>query len=391
MLLDDRTTMTVETAALVEQCLAAALEVVDDVIDLTCDLARIPAPTFAERERAEFFARRLDELGLEGASIDNLSNVTARVPGADASGSLVLAGHLDTVFPMDTPLTIERRGDRLHGPGIGDNSLGAAAVAFMPVILRRIGIEPPLDLVVTGNVGEEGLGDLCGIRRVVDSTPDLRGVIAVEGHNLGRVTHIAVGSRRIRVQVKGPGGHSWGDFGRPNAIHVASEIISELAKIPTPPAPKTTLSVGMIEGGISVNTIPPAVSFLVDMRSVDHATLLKNYDRVERILRQPRAGVTVTWDLIGDRPAGSVPFDDPMVRHALDILHDLGIAPIPDASSTDANISISRGIPSVCIGLTSGGNAHRPDEYIDIPPIALGLAQLAALIVRAGGDLADGA
>jgi acetylornithine deacetylase/succinyl-diaminopimelate desuccinylase-like protein len=190
------------------------------------------------------------------------------------------------------------------------------------------------------------------------------------------------------VQVNGPGGHSWGDFGRPNAIHVASEIITELARIPTPPAPKTTLSVGMIEGGISVNTIPPAVSFLVDMRSVDHANLIKTYERVERILRQPRSGVTVTWDLIGDRPAGSVPFDDPMVRHALDILKDLGIAPIPDASSTDANISISRGIPSVCIGLTSGGHAHRPDEYIDIPPIAMGLAQLAALIVRAGGELA---
>ncbi len=381
--------MTVETAALVEQCLAAALEVLDDVIDLTCDLARIPAPTFAERPRAEFFAQRLGELGISSASIDNLSNVTARVPGIDSTGSLVLAGHLDTVFPIDTPLDIERRGDRLHGPGIGDNSLGAAAVAFMPAILRRIGVTPALDLVLTGNVGEEGLGDLCGIRRVVDSTPDLRGVIAVEGHNLGRVTHIAVGSRRIRVQVKGPGGHSWGDFGRPNAIHAAADIISELTKIPTPAAPKTTLSVGMIEGGISVNTIPPAVSFLVDMRSVDHANLVKTYERAERIMRQPRSGITVTWDLIGDRPAGSVPFDDPMVRHSLDILRDLGIAPIPDASSTDANISISRGIPSVCIGLTSGGNAHRPDEYIDIPPIALGLAQLAALIVRAGDDLAE--
>jgi acetylornithine deacetylase/succinyl-diaminopimelate desuccinylase-like protein len=380
--------MTVETAALVEQCLSAALELVDDVIELTCDLARIPAPTFAERERAEAYAGRLTALGIEDVRIDNIANVTARVPGASSAGALVLAGHLDTVFPIDTPLDIERRGDRLHGPGIGDNSLGAAAVAYMPAMLKRIGIEPPLDLVLTGNVGEEGLGDLCGIRRVVDSTADIRGVIAVEGHNLGRVTHIAVGSRRIRVQVNGPGGHSWGDFGRPNAIHVASEIITELARIPTPPAPKTTLSVGMIEGGISVNTIPPTVSFLVDMRSVDHANLIKTYERVERILRQPRSGVTVTWDLIGDRPAGSVPFDDPMVRHALDILKDLGIAPIPDASSTDANISISRGIPSVCIGLTSGGHAHRPDEYIDIPPIAMGLAQLAALIVRAGGELA---
>jgi acetylornithine deacetylase/succinyl-diaminopimelate desuccinylase-like protein len=259
---------------------------------------------------------------------------------------------------------------------------------MVPELLKRIGVEPALDLVLTGNVGEEGLGDLRGVRKVMEDNPDIRGLIAVEGHNLGRVTHMAVGSRRIQVQVDGPGGHSWGDFGRPNAIHVASEIITDLAKIATPASPKTTLSTGMISGGISINTIPPRVTFLVDMRSVDHGMLMTTYQSVERILGRSRSGVEVTWELIGDRPAGAVPFNDPIVRHALDTLKGLGVSPIADASSTDANIAISQGLPAICIGLTTGANAHRPDEYIDVPPIAVGLAQLASLVILAGEEFA---
>lgn len=384
----ERIVMTGKTAKLIDKCLNAAQTLVEETAALTLELTAIPAPTFAEGERAEFFAQALRARGIEDVRIDDISNVTARVPGRDRSGALVLAGHIDTVFPIDTPIVAERRGDRLFGPGIGDNCLGAAAVAMVPELLKRIGVEPAIDLVLTGNVGEEGLGDLRGVRRVMEETPDLRGLIAVEGHNLGRVTHMAVGSRRIQVQVDGPGGHSWGDFGRPNAIHVAAEIIADLAKIPTPAAPKTTLSTGMISGGISINTIPPKVTFLVDMRSVDDKSLLSTYAAVDKILGRSRQGVEVTWELIGDRPAGAVPFNDPIVKHALDTLRDLGISPIADASSTDANIAISRGLPAICIGLTSGANAHRPDEYIDIPPIAIGLAQLASLVILTGEEFA---
>lgn len=376
------------TSTLIEKCLNAAQTLVEETVELTLALTAIPAPTFEEEARARFFGAHLESTGLTDVSIDDLSNVVARVPGRDRSGSLILAGHIDTVFPIDTPIVAERKGDRLFGPGIGDNCLGAAAVAMVPELLKRVGVEPALDLVLTGNVGEEGLGDLRGVRRVMEDNDDYRGLIAVEGHNLGRVTHMAVGSRRIQVQVDGPGGHSWGDFGRPNAIHVASEIIAALAKIPTPAAPKTTLSTGMISGGISINTIPPKVTFLVDMRSVDHASLMSTYGAVEKILGKSRQGVEVTWELIGDRPAGAVPFNSPIVNHALDTLRDLGISPIADASSTDANIAISNGMPAVCIGLTSGAHAHRPDEYIDIPPIAIGLAQLASLTILACEEFA---
>lgn len=380
--------MSGKTSSLIEKCLNAAQTLVEETVELTLALTAIPAPTFEEQARAEFFGAHLQSTGLSDVTIDDLSNVVARVPGRNRNGSLILAGHIDTVFPIDTPIEAERKGDRLFGPGIGDNCLGAAAVAMVPELLKRVGVEPALDLVLTGNVGEEGLGDLRGVRRVMEDNDDYRGLIAVEGHNLGRVTHMAVGSRRIQVQVDGPGGHSWGDFGRPNAIHVASEIIASLAKIPTPAAPKTTLSTGMISGGISINTIPPTVKFLVDMRSVDHTSLMSTYGAVEKILGKSRQGVEVTWELIGDRPAGAVPFNSPIVNHALDTLRDLGISPIADASSTDANIAISNGMPAVCIGLTSGANAHRPDEYIDIPPIAVGLAQLASLTILACEEFA---
>jgi acetylornithine deacetylase/succinyl-diaminopimelate desuccinylase-like protein len=384
----DRVVMSNRKKNLLDTCLTAAQSVLEDTIRLTLDLTAIPAPTFEENERALFYADELRKRGISDVKVDDLSNVVARVPGKDRSGSMALVGHIDTVFPMSTPIQAGRDGERLFGPGVGDNCLGAAAVALVPELLKRVGVEPALDLVLTGNVGEEGLGDLRGVRRVMSDNPDIRALIAVEGHNLGRVTHMAVGSRRIEVTVEGPGGHSWGDFGRPNAIHVAAEIIAALAKIPTPATPKTTLSTGMITGGISINTIPPKVTFLVDMRSVSHESLEKIFASAEKILGTRRQGIEVSWQVLGDRPAGSVPFDSPIVNHALETLRGLGISPIADASSTDANIAISQGLPAICIGLTSGANAHRPDEYIDIPPIAIGLAQLASLVILTGQEFA---
>jgi tripeptide aminopeptidase len=375
---------------LVQRCLSAAGDFVEDVVSLTMEIASIPAPTFHEAERARFLARAMVGLGLPDITIDDLSNVTARVPGRDRSKSIILAGHIDTVFPIETPIVIERTGDRLLGPGIGDNSLGAAAAAMVPALLDRLGITPGVDVVVTGNVGEEGLGDLNGIRAVVNANPDVATVVAIEGHNLGRVTHIAVGSKRFRVVVTGPGGHSWGDFGRPNAIHAAAELIHNLTRISTPSVPKTTLTIGMIEGGISVNTIAPDVTFLIDTRSVDDVWLNKTVHRIERVLRDGVHGVKVSWEMIGDRPAGSVSADTRLIHHAFDVIREIGLNPIADASSTDANVPISRGIPSVCIGLTTGGHAHRVDEYIDIPPIVRGLAQLTALTILIAEDLTAG-
>ncbi len=371
----------------IERVFDVAGDAMAETADLAIDIARIPAPTGDESARAARVAQIFREHGLNDVHTDDLHDVVARVQGASRGKPVLLAAHTDTVFPRETELTIQRNGKRISGPGIGDNSLGVAAVLMLPVILQRAGITPTVDLLLTGNVGEEGNGNLRGIRRVMDDYPDIGAAIAVEGHNLGRVTHAAVGSRRLRVTVSGPGGHSWGDFGRPNAIHAAGEIINDLAHIPVTQTPKTSLSVGTISGGISVNSIPPSCTFDLDSRSVSATALTRLSERIDRVLEQPRPGVTVDVEVIGDRPAGVVPVDSAIVQHAIALLTALGLPAIADASSTDANIAISRGIPAVCIGLTSGGNVHREDEFINLQPLPDGLRQLTALAIITAKNL----
>jgi acetylornithine deacetylase/succinyl-diaminopimelate desuccinylase-like protein len=261
---------------------------------------------------------------------------------------------------------------------------------MIPAMFEAAGLRPDVDLLITGNVGEEGLGNLRGMIAVMDQHPEVGAVVAIEGHNLGRVTHIAVGSMRYRITVEGPGGHSWGDFGKRNAIHAAAAIISELDDIPLPSSPKTTLSVGTIEGGISVNTIAPSCTFLMDLRSVDADELSKLNSMVERILKRKRKDLVVRAELLGVRPAGQVPQNARITRIASAILEAMGITPTGDASSTDANIPISRGIPAVCIGLTQGGNVHKEDEYIEREPVGRGIYQLLGLTVSVAEELRFG-
>jgi acetylornithine deacetylase/succinyl-diaminopimelate desuccinylase-like protein len=370
----------------------AAAGLVDRVLDLTLRIAAVPSPTGHEGARSRLVADLFREDGLP-VTVDPIGDVVAIMAGAGGDHvrpPVLLAAHLDTVFADGTPLPVRREGDRLIGPGIGDNSLGVAAVLLLPALLRAAGTLPAVDLLLTGNVGEEGLGNLRGIRSVMDANPRVGAVVAVEGHNLGRVTHIAVGSRRLRVEARGPGGHSWGDFGRPNAIHTLARLIAALDELSLPRSPKTTLNVGKIEGGVSVNSIAPSASCLLDLRSVDAGALRQLSERVDRVIAQAnRDGVAVTAEVLGERPAGVIPLDRPIVRLAAATLSALGVEPAYDASSTDANVAINRGVPAVCIGLTTGVNVHREDEAIDIAPIASGLSQLALLTLGLADRLAS--
>lgn len=360
------------------------------VLALAEEIAAIPAPTGQEHLRSVFVRERMRTLPYTEITCDDLGNVVGRVKGTASTPSLLIAAHLDTVFPMGTQLEISHDAKRSYGPGIGDNCLGIASALLLPSMLEAAGVQPDVDLLVTGNVGEEGLGNLRGMIAVMDAHPDIGGVIAIEGHNLGRVTHVAVGSVRYRVNVEGPGGHSWGDFGLPNAIHAAAAIIENLDSIPLPGNPKTTLNVGMIEGGISVNTIPPTCTFLLDLRSVDAGELTRLNTKVQKILDRPRKDIQVTAEVLGVRPAGQVAPNARIIRIASAILESMGISPTGDASSTDANIPISRGIPAVCIGLTYGGNVHKEDEYIEREPVARGVYQLLGLTVAAAEELRFG-
>src|SRR5690606_25722192 len=220
-------------------------------------LTEVPAPTGDEGERAAVLAEVLRSSGFVDVRLDDIHDVTGRIPGGDSSRSVLLAAHTDTVFPRSVPIVVRREGDRLHAPGVGDNTLSIATVVLLKDLLQELGVTPDVDILVTGNVGEEGLGDLRGMRAVMDANPEIGAAVAVEGHALGRITHQGVGSRRLEVTLTGPGGHSWGDFGRPSAIHAAAKLVAQLDAIPLPAEPKTTLNVGILTGGISVNTIAP--------------------------------------------------------------------------------------------------------------------------------------
>jgi tripeptide aminopeptidase len=375
----------------IEAVRAAADAVTPDVLELTALISAVPSPTGEEAAKSLLVERLFATAGL-ATEQDAIGDVVGVIPGRHSpagTSRLVVAAHIDTVFPIGTPLEVKRSADRLTGPGVGDNSVAVAAAVKLADLLRIAGEVPAVDIVLTGNVGEEGLGNLRGIREVLASHSDIGAVVALEGHNLGRVTHVAVGSRRFRITVTGPGGHSWGDFGRPNAIHGLSRLIAELDAIPLPRTPKTTLNVGMISGGVSVNTIAPEASCLLDLRSIDESALRRLSDRVTRLVDRSNRGDAVVYaaESIGERPAGVVAADSQIVQIAANTLAALGLEPSFDASSTDANVPIAAGIPAVCIGLTTGGNVHRVDEFIDLEPVSKGVAQLALLTLALAESL----
>jgi tripeptide aminopeptidase len=367
---------------------SAAAAIAPDVVALTEQIARVPAPTGEEGERSRFVGELFRQRGHQ-TEVDALGDVVVPIAGRNgaAGAPVILAAHLDTVFPAATALRISRADSRLAGPGVGDNSLGVAALVCLPELLRAANEAPDRTVLLAADVGEEGLGNLRGMRAVLDARPDAAAVVAIEGHNLGRLTHVAVGSRRLKLTATGPGGHSWGDAGRPSAVHALAKVIAELSALPLSRSPKTSLNVGVFQGGVSVNTIAPEAWCVVDLRSVDAGALRRLGERVERVVAGAnRGGVRVGAEVLGERPAGVVPLDSPIVRAATDVLGALGVEASYDASSTDANIPISRGVPAVCIGLTHGGNVHREDEYIELEPIATGLAQLALLTLALAED-----
>ncbi len=361
----------------------------EPIVELTTRLSEVPAPTNDEGDRAVALRQEMEALGYDDIQIDELHDVTARIKGEDSSRCLLLAAHIDTVFPRGTNLTVRRDGDTLHGPGVGDNTVAVAGTIMLRKAFSDLGVTPAIDIVVAGNVGEEGLGDLRGMRAVVDSLPDIAGAIAVEGHLLGRITHRAVGSRRLKVTVTGPGGHSWGKAGEPSAIHHLAKIIARLDDIPLQDSPKTSFNAGMFSGGISVNTIAPEATAVLDMRSTSADALADLVAEVERVINMPAPrGISVAIDVVGDRPAGELSRTEGLAPVAERVLRELGYDAHFDASSTDANVPISRGIPAVCIGLTTGANAHREDEFIRISPLVKGFTQLVMTTLRSAEALA---
>lgn len=364
------------------QLRAAAARRTAAVAELTQRICEVPAPTGNERQRAQLVASLWQERGYT-PEIDAVGNVYVRRGKREQGPVLMLLAHTDTVFPQTTPISVVRQGDILRGPGIGDNSVNVAAMIGTLDILDELAQTTAVDIIAVADVGEEGLGNLLGARTAVERYREQLGaVIAIDG-SLGKITHGAVGSKRWRITVRGPGGHSYGAFGTPSAIHGLSRIIAAIAELPVPQQPKTTFNVGIIEGGTSVNTIAAHASALLDIRSTDITALNHVADEVRTIVAQ-RAGTGLTTEIevLGERPAGERSQSDPLVQLAAIAISWLGMEPSYGASSTDANIPISLNIPAVCIGITQVERMHTLEEFLYVPPIGNGLAQLTRLCIE---------
>jgi tripeptide aminopeptidase len=357
-------------------------QLLNRVLELAIEIQQIPAPTFEEGQRAEFIRDRFVHENLTDIRIDEIGNVLGCLPGTGSGLPIVVSAHLDTVFPSGTDLHCQRLAEKITGAGIGDNALGLAGLFGLLWDLNHHRVELESDLWLVANIGEEGLGDLFGMRRVVKQFEDqTKAYIVLEGMALGQVYHRGLGVRRFRISVNTSGGHSWVDYGKPSAIHELTQIVNNLLAIQMPAEPRTTLNVGVISGGTSVNTIAAEAHLDLDLRSEDVSHLEELVNSVKStLIANERPGVQVSEELIGYRPVGEIPQTHPLVELAVRSLEAVGIQPHLNIGSTDANIPLSMGYPAICLGLTTGNGAHTVNEYINIPPLLLGLQQVRLVI-----------
>ncbi|HET9705403.1 MAG TPA: M20/M25/M40 family metallo-hydrolase [Vicinamibacterales bacterium] len=339
-------------------------------------ICEIEAPPFKEAKRAEVYARLFREAGLQNVRIDKAGNVLGDRPGTQPRPRLVFSAHLDTVFPEGTDVKVKRDGNVLRAPGIGDDCRGLAVLLAVVRAMNQAKIQTPGTITFVGTVGEEGLGDLRGVKYLFNE--GLKGQIdrfvSIDGTGLG-ITHIAVGSLRYRVTFKGPGGHSYGAFGLSNPLHALGRAVEAISKFEVPSDPKTTFNVGRVGGGTSVNAIPFEAWFEMDMRSASASALQAVDARFHRVVDDAVKAEDARWKknvltadkvLVGNRPAGQTPANSPIVQAAVSVTRALGFAVTLDEGSTDSNIPMSLGIPAITIdGGGRGTGAHALDEAFD--------------------------
>ncbi|MBN2119311.1 MAG: M20/M25/M40 family metallo-hydrolase [Anaerolineales bacterium] len=354
------------------------------LVELAIRIQQIPAPTFQEEKRAEFIHGLFVNEQLQDICIDETGNVLARFPGLGEDKPLIISAHMDTVFPAETDLSIRRGSELIHGPGLGDNSMGVAALFGLIWSLGERASPLRGDVWFVANVCEEGLGNLRGMKAVVDRFgANVHAYLVLEGLALGHVYHRAVGVRRYRVKARTGGGHSWSDYGQPSAVHELARLVVGLTSLNLPTHPRTTMNVGKISGGTSVNVIASESSFDLDLRSEGQESLAQLVSAAERLIRHAnRPGVSVEAEMIGQRPAGELSVSHPLVMLAKECLHEQGLEAGLISGSTDANVPLSKGYPAIVLGVTTGGSAHTTHEYINTTPIAQGMEQLLKFVEK---------
>ncbi|HXM81568.1 MAG TPA: M20/M25/M40 family metallo-hydrolase [Burkholderiales bacterium] len=328
-------------------------------------LTEIPSPPFKEQARAAYYVKRLREVGLSDAYIDREGNVIGVRKGRGGGPKLVISAHLDTVFPEGTDVTVKEKDGRYYAPGIGDDTRGLVELLAVIRAMNANALRTVGDVLFVGTVGEEELGDLRGVKALFRDHPDIDGFISVDGDNVSRIVNQATGSHRYEAAFKGPGGHSFGAFGLPSAIHAMGRAIAKISDVKTPSSPKTTFTVGIVRGGTSVNAIAGDARMSIDMRSDGMDELLKLEKTILAQIKEAAAeenrrwntdAITVELKLIGDRPAGRTPEHAKIVQVARRSLRALGQQPTLDSASTDSNLAMSLGIPAVTI---SHGGDHQ--------------------------------
>ncbi len=354
-------------------------------VDRTLAIQSIPAPTFGEAERAAFLQAEFKSIGAFDLEQDNLGNLLVKIPGSQAAPTVVSA-HLDTVFPAHTDLANRRTRSRLIGPGVGDNAVALAALLELGQDLQALDLAG--DVWLVANVGEEGLGNLRGMREIVARFGDhVSAYLVLEGMALGHIYHRALPVRRFRVAVQAEGGHSWIHAGRTSALHELVSMGTKILDIPLPSDPRTTLNIGHVQGGRSINSIAHSAMMEIDLRSESEATLEAVEAELKRVLGDGKSeDALVELTVIGSRPGGDIAADHPLVQAALDSFSKAGERDgYLEFGSTDASIPLSLGIPAVCVGITKGGEAHTTKEYIEIKPMQRGYAAILDLIDRSFG------
>ena len=374
---------------------------IDELIMLT----EIPAPPFKEDKRAARFMQLLKDAGVDSVWIDKVGNVMALRKGKDSKRTVVLDAHLDTVFPEGTDVKVKFKGDTLYAPGIGDDTRGLVMVASVLRAMNAAKIQTQADILFVGSVGEEGLGDLRGVKQLFSAeSPRIDSWISVDGGDIGRISNMGLGSYRYRVTFKGPGGHSWGAFGLANPQHALGSAIHYFSKAAdkfTKFGARTSFNVGRIGGGTSVNSIAFESWMEVDMRSefpenlnkVDSIFKASVYQALEEHNAMKRKGPSLTVDIvkIGDRPSGELADNVPLIQKALAAVTVIGVTPRVGRGSTNSNMPISKGVPAVTIGRGGkSGNAHALNEwYLDFEGHKAVQAALLTLVAEAGLILLD--
>jgi len=367
------------------------------VTDQQVRLTEIPAPEFNEARRGEFLKTLFEATGLQ-VRIDKTGNVIAERPGTDAKSVILLVAHLDTVFPASTDVRVKRDANRLTAPGIADNGAGLAALAGLARALSESRIRTTKTIVLAGDVGEEGEGNLRGIRALVESYGSrLAAVIAIDGASIEHITTQGIASQRVEITITGAGGHSWSDFGAPNPITALARAIVKFSAVNVPDNPRSSFNFGIIEGGTSVNSIPASASVKVDLRSEQEAQVkimeAALRDAVDAGIKEEMSAARVNNDplkvsvrSLGSRPAGKLPDDSPLLDTFRNVDVFLGNRSRLERSSTDANIPLSLGIPAVSVGGGGkGGGSHTLTEWYDATGREIGLKRLFLTTVSLAG------